>query len=151
MKQPKHYHNFKPKLLEYYVDEAQYKTNDPRTSSEYTKLPCKNSKKKRKIRNLEQTLLSFQSYSETSGKDPKVFAYQTHYAVLDIDDLYKRPGKIINKDIVIAHDDKVYLRPNLQEIYDYVTVDFESWFLLKEWYGYDYSVPVKPNTTSQVL
>jgi hypothetical protein len=70
------------------------------------------------------------------------------------EEIYKRPGKVENKQIgkldskLLVRENsnkRVTLKENLQEIYDYVTVDHESWVLLKQWYGYDYSVPLKMN------
>ena len=40
---------------------------------------------------------------------------------------------------------KAQLKPNLQEIYDYVTVDENSWKLLSSWYGFDHSIKINPS------
>mmetsp|Transcript_32899 Transcript_32899/g.37679 ORF Transcript_32899/g.37679 Transcript_32899/m.37679 type:complete len:83 (+) Transcript_32899:183-431(+) len=64
-------------------------------------------------------------------------------ATFDLEEIYKRPGKIENRDIITNADEKITLKPNLQEIYDYVIVDYNSWILLKSWYGCDFQVQLK--------
>jgi len=65
------------------------------------------------------------------------------YSTIGEEELYKIPSRILNSNIVKFENSRVYLKENLQEIYDYIVVDYYSWILLSGWYGYDYSVPVK--------
>jgi hypothetical protein len=62
-------------------------------------------------------------------------------AVMLTEDMYKRPGKIINKEIVTFSENGMFkLKDNLQELYDYIKVNEQAWEQLKDWYGCDYEV-----------
>lgn len=100
------------------------------------------SKNTRKLRNLQQAIHHYNTVDNGSkNSDKSLDGLNVHYSILDLDEVYKKPGKIINKNIVHFTKDRVYLKPNLQEIYDYVIVDYKAWHYLKEWYGYDYAIP----------
>ena len=78
-------------------------------------------------------------------------------ARIDTQDLYVRPGKIINKDICEINLLGDYsLKSSMQEIYDYVTVWGAAWgyiyikiislfklLYLCNWYGFDYEIIVE--------
>ena len=58
------------------------------------------------------------------------------YSIISIQELYERPGQIINKDIYQLDDDyDIELKNNLQEMYDYVKVNLSAWKFFKRWYN----------------
>ena len=81
-----------------------------------------------------------------------------NFTALASEDLYHRPGKISNKDIIQlkceismheSHSSKSSsesslksLKYGLKELYDYVIVSQNIWNYMKIWYGYDYSIPI---------
>ncbi|CAI2361057.1 unnamed protein product [Moneuplotes crassus] len=74
-------------------------------------------------------------------------AHETSHMKSESDDqVYSKPGKIINKDLVRiyhcldSHEEKIALKSSVQEVYDYIKVDKRCWELLKSWYDYDFEV-----------
>lgn len=70
------------------------------------------------------------------------FNVERKLSTISLKDLYKRPGPIINRELVSKGEDgKFELKSPMNKIYDYVTVNEKAWNYLKHWYGFDYEIP----------
>lgn len=62
--------------------------------------------------------------------------------MISITDLYEKPDRICNSDI--CEFDQEYqefvLKNEVQELYDYISINPLVWKYVKRWYGYDHEV-----------
>lgn len=64
---------------------------------------------------------------------------------VDTKPIYNKPGKIINKDLILNCKDReegafLELRQDLMEHHDYEAITQEMWKYMRSWYGYDFAI-----------
>ena len=69
--------------------------------------------------------------------------FNSRLSTISQNELYTRPGPIINKPICVKKSDgKFKFNSNLEPVYDYIEVNQKAWEYLKQWYSYDIEVPI---------
>ena len=72
-----------------------------------------------------------------------VFRSDIKISTISQNEIYSRPGPIINKSLCkIRSNGKYVLNKDLQIVYDYVSVNEKAWKYLKNWYNYDLEIPL---------